>query len=124
MRVVRHCRERLPGGERLWRHLAKKAGFTGTLEVIGYGVGTTEEAKGHRKYAGDMKAKITLGYFISNKNKIRVFLPAPCTDITDSVSVVPLFTFAHELGHYVAHRDETPNTERRADNYARKALRG
>src|SRR5207245_1890168 len=40
MRLIRYCgRERLPGGERVWRRLALRAGFAGTRCVFGYGAG-------------------------------------------------------------------------------------
>lgn len=128
MKIVRHCRERLPGTERLWRRLAKKAGFSGTLEVIGYGVGNTKEAKLHRKNIGTSK-KITLAYIVYDENRIRVFSNGPCTPMVHTTKAKanwpPIASFAHELGHFVLNRDNPKkDNERNADRYARKALRG
>ena len=126
MKIVRHCRERLPGGARLWRSLAKQAGFHGTLKVIGYGVGNSEEAVGHRKHARKGSGAVTLAHITYADNKIVVFLPSPCSKLKERTTREnsPLFSYAHELGHWVHNANDTTNTERTADMYARRVLKG
>jgi len=128
MKIVRHCSERLPGGERLWRLLAKKAGFDGTLLVYGYGVGYNPPAESQRIF-GIGKGKATIGDYLGIENRIRVWVDSsPCRkfDFKDRTKKfnVDLFTFAHELGHHVQHLRGLPTNERGCDNYATALLRG
>lgn len=126
MKVVRHCSERLPGGLRRWRRLARRAGFTGTLEVYGYGVHGSParmQLRVNRKDEGEATVADYGG------NHIRVWLRAACSPVPMTFTTKPLFAFAHELGH---HRQEVRGVrrtmshkkkERDADLYASRILR-
>lgn len=98
MEIRRHCHERLPGGERLWRKAARIAGFDGTIEVYGFGVKRFNKREMFSRNRG--KYGITLGYF--NRNKITVFVKSSPCAVTDpkKKKVDPLMTLCHELGHY------------------------
>ena len=104
MEIRRHCAERLPGGERLWRKAARIAGFEGTLEVYGFGVKRFNRKEMFSKDRG--KYGVTLAYY-NKPNKITVFLKtSPCSVVDPlkhkkaSTNKDPLVTFCHELGHY------------------------
>lgn len=142
MKLIRYCgKERLPGGERLWRRLAKEAGFTGVLRVYGYG------AAGDRKVVDSQRAyergtpskyygrKIIVGLHTTGEG-LEVWLPCTCqTALEDSfmnpnlalhaadgqpkwlpVRYEALFVFAHELGHYQQEMESTLYSERGATN--------
>ena len=126
MEVVRHCSERRPGGLRRWRRLARRAGFTGVLEVYGYGV-HGGPAKMQLRVVRKDDGRATVADY--GGNHIRVWVNAPCSPERMSFTTKPLFAFAHELGH---HRQEmrgvrlqmsVEQKERSADRYARRLLR-
>src|SRR5438552_1533749 len=77
MRIVRYCgRERLPGGARLWRRLARRARFDGVLLVFGYGVGGRpgdEQRKAER--TGELSGMVLADY---EPGAIRVWVPCTC----------------------------------------------
>jgi hypothetical protein len=99
------------------------AGFDGTLEVVGFGVGNTQEAVDHRRYAGRADRNITVANLFYDDDLIRVFMDsAPCSTFRNS-GAGALSSFAHELGHFTHDRDHTLDTERTADMYARRILK-
>lgn len=130
MKIVRYCgKERLPGGERLWRRLAKEAGYDGLVKVYGYGTaGDKKAVTSHRAYErgttnGTYKGP-TVGlhtYVVETGQSIliEVWLPCKCQvalddwmDIRDDKmpawmpdSCEPLFVYAHELGHAMQQLD-------------------
>ena len=129
MRVIRYCgRERLPGGERIWRRLALRAGFAGTLCVFGYGVGGRpggEQRKAER--TGELGG---IGLADYEPGLIRVWLPCACQaadldpDQLAAEGSDPLSSFAHELGHHVQHRRRGAYwNEAVAERYGRLLLR-
>jgi len=114
MKIVRFCgKERLPGGERLWRRLAKEAGFNGTVKVYGYGAAGSKMATStHRAYEVGKTSYTIVGLQTEKIELIEVWLPCKCQTAMDDMLPVngmpewlkdnyePLFVFAHELGHY------------------------
>lgn len=129
MEIVRYCgRERLPGGTRLWRRLARKSGFTGRLEVFGYGVLGLPGSQHRRAMRTGIERGVTLADY--GQNLIRVWLPCTCAAAEFDVLAPheePLGTFAHELGHHVIHqrgRLMLPHIEEAvAERYGRLLLR-
>ncbi|HEV8573111.1 MAG TPA: hypothetical protein VGR43_00235 [Dehalococcoidia bacterium] len=128
MKIKKYCgRERLPGGERRWRRLAKAAGFDGTLQVFGWGVRGEpgrEQRAAYRKERGATIADYEPGL-------IRVWLQCECaaTDFYDEdelTSQYVLAAFAHELGHhrqYLLSRERwTPQADAVAERYGRALL--
>lgn len=106
MRIIRHCRERLPGGTRRWRRLARAADFHGALRVYGYGT-VGRPAIQHRRAArtGELGGFV-LGDYTNNRNLIRVWVRSPCAPVTPTITAPhddPLSVFAHELGHHRQH---------------------
>lgn len=102
MRIKKFCgRERLPGGERQWRRLARLVGFKGTLEVYGYGVGGGPGRQQLHSYLTSAKWWGTVGDY--GKNLIRVWVKCYCSTIDDDETVEPgpFHVFSHELGHYI-----------------------
>jgi len=105
MRIVRYCgRERLPGGARLWRRLARRARFDGVLLVFGYGVGGRpgdEQRKAER--TGELSGMVLADY---EPGVIRVWVPCTCQAAEFDADQLredgddPLASFAHELGHH------------------------
>src|SRR5438046_9166475 len=77
MRIARYCgRERLPGGVRLWRRLARRAAFDGILAVYGYGVGGRpggSQRKAER--TGELPGTVRADY---EPGLIRVWAPCTC----------------------------------------------
>jgi len=129
MRIKRYCgRERLPGGERRWRRLARAAGFDGTLQVFGWGVRGEPgrlQRSAYRKSAGATVADYEPGL-------IRVWLDCACaaTDFYDEdelTSQYVLEAFAHELAHhrqYLLSRERfSPQADAVAERWGRKLLR-
>jgi len=144
MKLIRYCgKERLPGGERLWRRLAKEAGFDGTLKVYGYGAaGDRKVVESHRAFELGRKSKyygkqIIVGlHWGQDDHKIEVWLPCACQtaleDPFNNPNLVliatpgmpkwlkpryePLFVFAHELGHAMQYRAGVERVERGATN--------
>lgn len=129
MEIIRHCSERLPGGERLWRRLAKKAGWDGVLHVYGYGVGPRKHAVGHRKASrSEHPIPTVLAVYDPNDESIDLWLSSKC-GVPMSTRRTVIRTFAHELGHHI---DFTRNrkwgrdrvkTEQTADRYGAKLLK-
>lgn len=104
MKIVRHCRERLPGGAAKWRRLARAAGFTGTLHVYGYGTGPRDTAYGHRKACtSEELIPVNVGYYTPTSH-IQVWVDSPC-GITLRPTKKPLETFSHELGHHLDYQN-------------------
>ena len=102
MEIKRHCKERLPGGERAWRRACRIAGFDGVIDVIGLGQRRWSRAEIFSSNRG--KFGITLGLYNSMRS-ISVFVPtSPCAVIDPkrpaAGQVDPLLTLCHELGHY------------------------
>ena len=129
MDVFRFCgHERLPGGVRLWRRLARRAGFTGVLIVFGYGVGGRpggSQRKAER--TGDTSGMVLADY---EPGLIRVWVPCTCQAADFDVEQLsdthedPLSSFAHELGHHVQHsRRRSYFNEAVAERYGRLLLR-
>lgn len=132
MRVTRFCgKERLPGTTRRWARLALVAGFTGQLEVYGYGT-VGEPGREHRRSqrTGEEGGVILADF---EPGTIRVWLPCACAaaefDQDDLIrdNDHPLASFAHELGH---HRQHTrgkgrhgPHAEAAAERYGRMLLK-
>ena len=111
-RIVRHCSERLPGGARRWRALARAAGFSGTLTIRGYGVGGAIGA-GQRALWRDRTGEAVLGQYDCG-SRIDVWVRhAPDSRI--GMVADPYIVFAHELGHYrITQRGARPRDEERA----------
>ncbi len=124
MEIQRYCgKERLPGGERLWRKLAKAAGFNGVLKVYGYGAaGEDRVVDGHRKFEKGEQDTVIIGlhtWWDGKPSQIQVWLPCKCQVTMDDWTKTrdamlpkwledryePLFVFAHELGHQMQHND-------------------
>jgi hypothetical protein len=129
MRIVRYCgRERLPGGARFWQRLARRAGFTGTLVVYGYGVGGRPGgAQRKAERTGELGGMVLADY---EPGLIRVWLPCTCQAADPDVDQLveeredPLSSFAHELGHHVQHRRRRAYlNEAVAERYGRLLLR-
>jgi hypothetical protein len=129
VRVVRFCgRERLPGGQRLWRRLARRAGFAGTLALYGYGVGGRPgHAQRKAERTGEFTGMVLADY---EPGLIRVWLPCACqaadfdTDQLKEDREDPVSSFAHELGHHVQHRRRRRfQNEAVAERYGRLLLR-
>lgn len=137
MRIYRHCDETLPGGERLWRRLARMAGYSGDLYVRGYGTDDYQNLE-----RAIMTRTIVRGFTAFTKDKtplgIVVYLGRPdalCAmwypREVDAVS-----TFCHELGHAWAARHGKPmrssgyryhtwrkmRQERNADKYGARLM--
>ena len=107
MYIKRYCgHERLQGSERLWRRLARKAGFEGRLEVFGYGVKGQPGAQQRRETRGVQDGLTTFADY--ETGLIRVWLPCSCAaaefDDLEARKVSPLSAFAHELGHFVVEK--------------------
>lgn len=131
MEIVKHCgRERLPGGERLWRRLARTSGFTGRLQVFGYGV-TGRPGLEHRHA---MRTGVERGVTLADygQNMIRVWLPCVCAAAEFDQDQLapherPLGAFAHELGHHAIRqrgKKMLPHIEEAvAERYGRMLLR-
>lgn len=127
MQIVRHCKERLVGGERLWRRMARLARFDGRVEVYGYGI-HGKVGKQQRQDARTGAPGTTIADY--GQNIIRVWMAAPCASVgTRSGTFVPgpLFTYAHELGHHAQFLRGVVGVpaelqEQRADRYARALL--
>lgn len=106
MRIIRHCgKERLPGGERLWRKMAREVGFKGTVRVYGYGVKGVPGIEQRRAARTGHERGMTLGDYDWESGEIRVWLPCSCAvsafDIKAwSIYQQPRGVFAHELGHH------------------------
>lgn len=120
MKILRHCRERLPHGEKIWRRAARLVGFTGTLRVTGLGqkAWNLKEIKHpQRKRYG-----ITRGFFL-RPNQIWVFVTtSPCARAvwTPMINKLdPLTSFCHELGHFVQEKEG-----RRHPRGSRKTMQG
>src|SRR2546426_11916102 len=101
MEIVRHCTERLPGGERLWRAAAREVGFKGTLSVYGFGALSFSKEEIHSSKRSELG--ITYGYFLA-PDKILMFLDrAKCSDpahhLPGEGPQDEFFHFCHELGH-------------------------
>lgn len=132
MIVKRYCgHERLPGGERRWRRLAKASAFAGRLEVYGYGVaGAPGRAQRAAMRTGEEGGVVVADY---GDNIIRVWLPCRCAAAEfdmDALGVEqkdPLTNFAHELGHHVIKlrgRRLMPSIEEAvAERFGRRLLR-
>ena len=129
MKVVRFCgRERLPGGVRLWRRVARRAAFSGVLAVYGYGVGGRpggSQRKAER--TGELPGTVLADY---EPGLIRMWLPCTCQAAELDVDQLaenredPLSSFAHELGHHVQYRRRrTYFNEAVAERYGRLLLR-
>lgn len=107
MKIQKSCGyERLPSGERLWQKMAKSVGFSGTLELYGYGVTGRPGAEQRRaSRTGNMEGMTLADY---GDNMIRVWIPCRCAvvtfDSTPQIGDDPLSCFAHELGHHVIKR--------------------
>ena len=109
MFISRYCgRERLPGGAPSWRRLARRAGFTGTLAVFGYGVGGRPGgAQRKAERTGELTGIALADY---EPGLIRVWMPCTCQAADFDADLLaldredPLSSFAHELGHHVQHR--------------------
>ncbi|HEV8575364.1 MAG TPA: hypothetical protein VGR43_11725 [Dehalococcoidia bacterium] len=102
MKIVRYCgKERLPGGTRLWRRLARLVGFKGTLELYGYGIGGKPGRAQLHAYLHGERSAVTIGDY--GKNQIRVWVRCSCSpvDSAEQYEPEPLHVFAHELGHYI-----------------------
>lgn len=129
MQIVRYCgRERLPGGTRLWRRLARKSGFTGRLEVYGYGVRGAPGMEHRRAMRTGVEKGVTLADY--GHNLIRVWLPCVCAAAEFEFAQYDgdvLSRFGHELGHHVIHqrgRPMLPHIEEAvAERYGRLLLR-
>lgn len=132
MIVKRYCgHERLPGGERRWRRLARAAGFSGSVELYGYGVA----GKPGREQRAAMRTGVESGVVVADygDNIIRVWLTCRCaaaefdTDRLAYEQKDPLTNFAHELGHHVVKargRKMLPWVEEAvAERYGRRLLR-
>ena len=102
MRIRRHCVERLPGGERLWRKAARMVGFNGTLHVTGQG----QKAWNHREIINPKRKLygVTLGFYLE-PNHIWVFLQNSRCARPDKKKMDPLGTFLHELAHFVQYKN-------------------
>lgn len=98
MEIRRHCNERLPGGERLWRKAARIAGFDGTIEVIGLG----QRRWNYREFKSKDRRRdgITAGMFYGKRNLIKVFVNHSSCARLKWKSHDPLSTLCHELGHH------------------------
>lgn len=132
MEIRRYCgKERLSRSERLWRRLARTVGFSGTLEVFGYGVKGQPGAQQRREMRGLHEGLIT--YADYGPGLIRVWMPCACAaaefdrDILEAKWADPLAAFAHELGHFVIEKrgkKYLPWVEERvAERYGRWLLR-
>lgn len=124
MELVKYCgRERLPGGERRWRRLARAVGFTGRVQVFGYGVGGGPGAQQRRAGVTGQGKGITLADF--EPGLIRVWLPCSCAVVkftSQKQFDYPLPSFAHELGHHIQHNRRRANHEAVAERYGRLLL--
>jgi len=129
MRIARYCgRERLPGGVRLWRRLARRAAFDGILAVYGYGVGGRpggSQRKAER--TGELPGTVLADY---EPGLIRVWVPCTCqaaefdADQLLEAREDPLSSFTHELGHHVQYvRRRAYFNEAVAERYGRLLLR-
>lgn len=97
MEIRRHCRERLPGGERKWRKAARIADFKGTLNVIGLGQRRWNYSEMVSKHRGTYGVTMAMYH---KPNRITVFVDkSPCAR-AHRRSTTSLETFCHELGHY------------------------
>ena len=104
MTLHRHCNERLPGGERLWRKLARAVGFDGVVEVYGYGVHGAAGRAQRSAFNGGRYGGVTVGYFYPGTMRIQVWTEGPCAIgrlVPNKPTDRPLEAFAHELGHFV-----------------------
>jgi hypothetical protein len=153
MKIVRYCgKERLPGGERLWRRLAKEAGYDGTLKVYGYGTaGNKSAVLSQRAYETGGKPGewdwpvIGLHSWNTKTNKttlIEVWLPCQCATALDEYKTIryndmlewlpdryePLHVFAHELGHAMQQLDgidqdkSEPGATKRGNNLLERVI--
>jgi hypothetical protein len=137
--IKRYCgRERLPGGARLLRRMAKLAEFDGVLEVYGYGVGGAPGRQQRSIYRhGDIYGFVQGDWSVGDgPERIRVWLRCVCSavefdpDLEQTARDNPLVVFAHELGHHRQHvegslQDEGGATKRGANliNAARMRAR-
>lgn len=97
MEIRRHCNERLPGGERLWRKAARIAGFDGTIEVIGLG----QRRWNYREIRSKDKTwGITAGRYFGRRNLIQVFVNSSSCARGKWKKHDPFSTLCHELGHH------------------------
>lgn len=128
MLISRFCgHERLPGGARRWKRLARRAKFTGTLRVFGYGVHGAP-GKAQRRAERDSKYfGVTLADF--QPNLIRVWLKCSCQAVEELPTLAedlgddPLASFAHELGHHMLHvRGRNWYNEAAAERFGRLLL--
>lgn len=119
MKVIRHCRERLPHGEKIWRRAARLVGFNGTLRVTGLG----QKAWNLKEIKHPQRKKYgtTRGFYLPGQ--IWVFLEkSPCARAIWTNKLKrqdPLNTFCHELGHFVQEKEG-----RQHPRGARKTMRG
>jgi len=118
VRIQRHCQERLPGGERLWRKLARAVGFDGVVEVYGYGVHGAAGRAQRSAFAAGRRESLIIGYFYPATSRVLVWLDSPCAVgkwPPKHVNDRPLAVYAHELGHFVQHgRGKYPPRGKRA----------
>jgi len=100
MEIRRHCSERLPGGERLWRRAARVAGFKGTLNVIGL----AQRRWQYSEMISRNRAKYGVTTAMYHRpNRITVFVDSsPCARYAFAKAAKhdSFFSLCHELGHY------------------------
>ena len=129
VRISRYCgKERLPGSARFWKRLARRAGFTGTLAVYGYGVGGRPGGAQRKAERTGVQDGMVLADY--EPGLIRVWVPCTCqaadfdADQLREDREYPLSTFAHELGHHVQRRRRGSYfNEAVAERYGRLLLR-
>lgn len=109
--------------------MARRAGFTGRLEVYGYGVGGMPGVQQRRAMWTGIERGVTLADY--GHNLIRVWLPCVCAAAEFEFKQYDgdvLSRFGHELGHHVIYqrgRKMLPYVEEAiAERYGRALLRG